>query len=344
MKAREGHVSKGEWKKWCQAAGIDYSHGALLLSEPLQAQGLLKPCSHYCHDFMHGLASKGALAYVVCWVLQALSKGGLPDIWSTLHDYLQLWKPPKALGTFKAYKLFEAKNLEGLRTNKYFKCAASEMLSLHRPLEYYIRTCCLAHGLLEAHCTCLLDWCAVLDYCVSIPLLQPAKPQVLLQLVEKALASIVAIGHAKDMRPKMHWCLHFAAELQQFGMLPACWVLERKHKAIRRHGGATFNMGHYGETVTREMLCEEIMAHGDEKHGLQLEKCCLVNPVVVPKKLKESLLQYKLCLGFGDCFKSQSCKLKNGMKAFVGDFILFGKAAHGFKFQGGKIKCLLAPN
>ena len=57
MKKREGKVTKEEWKKRQQAAGIRFSQQALLLSDALLEQKLLQPWTQYTHDWMHALLS-----------------------------------------------------------------------------------------------------------------------------------------------------------------------------------------------------------------------------------------------------------------------------------------------
>lgn len=86
MQARKTEVAKNEWK--------DYSDHALL-STKLNELQLLQPCSQYCHDsdYMHALCSKGALGFIVFWFLDGLWSNGLPNVWKTLYEYLQLWIP-----------------------------------------------------------------------------------------------------------------------------------------------------------------------------------------------------------------------------------------------------------
>lgn len=89
MKDRKETCSKAEWARWQQAAGINFSAESFLLSQALLERKVLAPCTQYCHDFMHGMTSKGVLSFVSFWVLQALSEAGMA-IWTTLRGYLEM--------------------------------------------------------------------------------------------------------------------------------------------------------------------------------------------------------------------------------------------------------------
>ena len=44
--------------------GLDFSIYALLMSDSLDSQNMLRPISGYVHDFMHGLLSIGVMGWV----------------------------------------------------------------------------------------------------------------------------------------------------------------------------------------------------------------------------------------------------------------------------------------
>ena len=340
MKARQADCNKTQFKKWMQAAGLDFTEHALPLSQPLQ--GLIFPCKQYCHDYMHCLCSKGALSYITAWVLEACWAGGMKDIWSTLESYLQLWVPPAVLQTFKPHKLFEPKSVENHRSSKYFKCSASEMLSLYRPLGYFLQSCCIENGFMEKECKCFLAWCAVLDFCVAIPMVASPSPQRLQALVEKALESIVECQWGLYMRPKMHWPLHWPQQLEAFKLLPSCWSLERKHKSVRRAGGVVFNMATYDHTVLREVLCEQVAALTSEEDSWWQDACCLLKPTKPSKKMQGFLGQHGFGIADGPVLQSRACKLCTGWTATVGDFVYVKREAlHPYKFRCGEVKLFL---
>lgn len=335
MKERSGTVSKSDWKTWCQVSGIDYTPHALLLSAKLNSLGLLKPATQYCHDFMHCLCSKGCLSFVTFWVLEAICFNGMSNLWETLQSYLQLWTPPASFKAVKPHLLFLPKNVEGHKASKYIKCSASEMLSLHRPLAYFIHSCCLSHGFLENECRCFLAWSDLLDFLASIPFLQEANPQHLAALVEKALHLVKICGWGDRMRPKMHWPLHWPSQLQHFKALPACWCLERKHKAIRRYGGTCCNMQHYDEFVMRELLAAQYSILSNQHEEIGTSGCSLLRARKPDKKLHKLLAQHNLIVETSNCLYATSCRLPNGMVASLGDIIFFTDGSAGGATPGG---------
>ena len=340
MQQRRSEVSKSDFKNWCKVAGLDYSPHALLLSPILNKLGLLLPITQYCHDIMHCLCSKGALSYVIFWTLNAVCDSGMTTVWEDLLAYLQLWVPPHAFKAVKPHSLFTAKNVESHKSHKYIKCSASEMLSLVAPLRYFLQSCVLSKGYLQAECTCCLAWFDILDFCVSIPLLQKPDPQHLASLVERALQLLVDAGWGDSMRPKMHWPLHWAQELRHFGALPACWSVERKHKAIRRVGGNCCNLKVYDQFVMREVLAEQVglLTKEHEEIGSHVS---LIKAKKPDKTLYKLLAQHSLVLGDQQCLYSRSCRLGNGLLVTAGDAVFLHGAIAG-RAQCGFVWAFLA--
>jgi len=120
MKEREGKVSKEDWRKWQQAAGIKYSGQALLLSNSLLEQKLLAPCAQYCHDWMHGMCSQGVLCTIVSLVVKSLAEDALPNVW---HNTLQARKAPEPTGCSHSMPL-QGTRKHRLSNAKPLKCSA----------------------------------------------------------------------------------------------------------------------------------------------------------------------------------------------------------------------------
>ena len=151
MQHRSRTCNKTEFKQWSQACGIDYTDHALLLSDVLRRQNLLKPMTHYMPDFMHALCSNGVFQWVTFLLIQALSKSGLPDVWKKLQAFVQLWTEP-AVHKCALHKFFEQKAVAKHKEAGKLKCAASEMLSLYKVLAYYVAICCLPVGFATLEC------------------------------------------------------------------------------------------------------------------------------------------------------------------------------------------------
>ena len=190
-----------------------------LSSEKLKECGLLKPISLYCFDYMHGMCSSGLLGDITYLGLESIHNAGF-QIWQDLQPWLGVWVSPKAYSCCLG-NLFDSKSVGSCRKAKTFKCSASEMLSLHKLLQYYLQIMFLPHSIMVEQCLCFVCWANVLDYLVSIPFIQ-ASPSHLLSLAEKALESSVQAGFGDEMKPKQHWSIHFADCLKRWPQLPAC--------------------------------------------------------------------------------------------------------------------------
>ena len=342
MKSRKKDCSKTEFKKWCQACGIDYSEQALLLSPILRSQNLLKPISQYMHDYMHALCSNGVMSWIAFLFIQSIHSNGVDDIWKVLHGFVQLWSQP-AIHKTDLGRLFLPKAVKGHKEASKIKCSASEMLALYKVLAQYVHTCCLPNGLCVFASQCYLAWCSVLDYCVSIPALASPDHKQLLALVEQALDATFKAGWSQEFKPKMHWVLHFSDSLKKHGQLTACWSMERRHKTIRKHGSLLCNTAHWETSLTKAVIAEHFHLLGEEsdlfRKGFYLE-----NMRTPTKKMLASLCQNGLVPAGGSCMQSKSCRLASGATITCGDVVLLqaeGLRGHTPQFKAAQVHAFL---
>ena len=318
MKEREGKVSKEDWRKWQQAAGIKFSQQALLLSNSLLEQKLLQPCTQYTHDWMHGMCSQGVLCAIVFLLLKSLAEGALPNVWHLLHGYLEAWQYPASQKSTRAHRLFTQHAIAGHKAQT-FKCQASEMLSLVRPLTYFVKTMVMPHGASGPQCQCFLAWAEVLEMLVALASLRP-EPPTLLAKIEKALSLTVAAGWEDHMKPKFHWSLHYSSAYATHGMLPACWSLERKHKSIRKWGGNMCNTVAYERGLLEEVTCEHFATL--VQPGTFESKVSLVKAHNATKKLRAFLEAENVISSGQTCLTSFACKLSSGAMPSKKDVVL----------------------
>lgn len=115
MRDRQSTCNKGQFKSWQQAAGIDFSIYALLMSDSLDSQNMLRPVSGYVHDFMHGMLSIGVMGWVAYLVISTVCENGLPQIWERLADFLKLWVQPGFRSNQNVHRLFDSKHVANSR-------------------------------------------------------------------------------------------------------------------------------------------------------------------------------------------------------------------------------------
>ena len=142
-----------------KAAGMTWSQHALLASSSLQQLGLCRPSSLYCHDYMHCLVSHGVLNEMAFLVLEDLTQSGLlSKDWSCLQQWLGLWNLPHGHASFKLDGLFTSKAVASYRKAGSVKVGASEMLTLCKPLQFFLQSNFLSHGLQEPTCRAFVAW------------------------------------------------------------------------------------------------------------------------------------------------------------------------------------------
>lgn len=330
-------VSKKEFDLRQQAAGLSYSVHALLSSEKLLNNNLLKPVSLYAFDYMHGLCSHGVLNDMLFLVVESihLSESGLKP-WDNLKDWMELWSFPRAYSISDIEKLFEGKAVASNRKAGTFKCDASQLLQVYKPVEHFLKVMYLAHNIMVVQCKAYVCWTKVLDYLTSLPFLSDNSPAKLLSLVEKAMAATVAGGFADQMKPKFHWCLHFADCLRRWSQLPACWALERKHKQPRKFGSVHCKLVTYEKGLLSAVSMEHINTLVTQ-HDLFKASCHLINPSGLTKKL-EKMFQELQCFVPGMVY-SKRCILQNGATCYKDDVVFMQKHPGGNEFwQCGQVK------
>ena len=341
LEIKQKTEKKGIFKKWQQACGFTFSQKALLMSSVLQQLALLKPVSGYCHDWMHGMASSGVLCHVMAWVLEALATSGMPNIWHTLQDYIQLWTWPGNLpGTSALHKLFSSKKVETHRKHQKMVVSASELLSLYPIVEYYLQTCCLLPDCQEQKHV-YLAWCRVMDILVASSNVLPL-PGHLLQTVETALALTVSAGYENIMVPKFHWALHYEDAMQRYQGLPSCWSLERKHKIARRYGTGLYNTTCYEDTLLKEVTADHLSVL--KESATYQPGAHLLAPHLASRKLQAYLAETGIATAQHHCQVSNSAKLKCGSTCKVGDYVLHmlpQAPGSDFDFSAGRLECIL---
>ena len=338
MGKRFGTVCKTVFQDWQQSAGISYSPHALLASSALKEINLVLPVSMYAFDWMHGLCSAGVLNYTFFAVLQSLQEAGM-DIWNSLKEFMKFWKMPKALGNCNLQSLFDTKAVAAYKKAACLKCSASEMLSVAKPLQYYVQAICLPQEVCLLQCQCLLAWVDVLDFVSSIyTMLQPSA-QKLQALVEKALSSTLTAGFGDVVRPKHHWCLHMASCLERWKCLPSCWAMERKHKVVRKYGNNIMDTTKYERSLLSEVLREHLANLEADEENFAIG-AHMISPVATTKNIQKLLVDMGFALAGANPSSSNTCRLACGTICTVGDFVFVKMAqASPFPYTCGLVQC-----
>lgn len=84
--------------------------------------------------------------------------------------------------------------------------------------------------------------------------------QELATAVTTFLAACQDAGWKANFIPKFHWLLHLASHYQRFGMLPMCWVHERKHKTAKRYASNILNTKGYENSMINQVVSHNLAA------------------------------------------------------------------------------------
>lgn len=338
---KQENLTVQEFQKWQQATGTTYNKYALMASEKLLACGVLQPATSYCFDWMHGMCS-GVMQETVFLVFESLHHAGY-NVWDLVHRWLGFWMLPHGHSNVAMSKLFDAEKVKRDKKAKAFRVSASEMLTLCKPLQYFLQSMYLSKNIMVEQCNCFILWADVVDYLSSIAFLPAPDPDKLQHLVEKALQGTVNAGFGSSMKPKHHWTLHYSDCLRRWKTLPSCWAMERKHKTPRQFGSSHCNLQGYEKGLLSAVSIHHMnVLLNDEK--VFHTGCYLVDPRPLPKGLEAKLKEWGYFL-LGMQYAKTS-KLKQGSTCTIGDVVFFGSnlqlAAGLCNWQCGKVKHFLA--
>ena len=176
----------------------------------------------------------------------------------------------------------------------------------------------LAKGVCVLEITAFIACCDVMDLTQAIPL-GMVTPEMLLTSIELFLAATTAANWEPYMIKEFHWVLHLADHLRKWGMLPACFTLERKHRMVKRYGTGVFNTIQYEMSLHREVLNHELAKL--RQPDLFRLGVFLVNPRPAGKKICP-FLSDSLSIQLEHCLVSNAVHLQPDGYAYRKDLVL----------------------
>ena len=242
---RASRGSQAELRRLEQAFGVNLELQGLPFDRALR-RVLPGPASSALFDWMHTLVANGVATWEICGLVQELRCAGISviqvDAWISLHTL------PKRLG-----KLPES-FLQQRCSEDTLKAFACEVLALLPVLLAFMRNVVAPSGALPQHCKCFELLCRI------VGILQQGdvacrKAPVLADLVH-AHAALYAELYKDLVRPKCHYLLHLASQLQHLQVNVSCFVTERKHREVKRLAATTFS--HFEASLCANHLNEQI--------------------------------------------------------------------------------------
>ena len=316
-------LSKEMLKLKQQACGFNHEPHGLLMDQNLQR--IVKPAGQFCHDWMHGVLYNGVFQTSLYLCLVAFQAAGFPDLYDRIVSFFDVWEPPhhqralnKALWTKKAWDSHKKAGI--------FKCNASEALGMYSILSVFIASIILPWGQCLSEAAAFLALSDVLDLLQATPL-QIVNPNHLRESSAAFLKACETAGWREHMQPKFHWLVHFPLHLARFGILPSCFVHERKHKLVKRYSNDVFNTSTFEKSIYSQILSSSF--HSLQTPDLFTLKLKLLSPKQASAEVK-SLLEQQLgdVIPEGECWVANGVKLPSSSECFKGDVVCL-KASPG---------------
>lgn len=333
LASRKESCSSRDFKRWEKATGFNHEPHGLLLNERLTKAGLLKPASQFCHDWMHGMASNGCLVKAIFALCTSLCAAGL-DAWKLLHQFVAMWVLPASAKMNKLAELFSPAKVIGYKRKKKFVCSASEALGLYPIIAFFVNLIPKKRGICVPQCDAFLAMCDVVEL-LQLVAMGIVSPALLLAAVESALDLFVKANWKQYMIKKFHWLLHLADKLREYGFLPACWSLERKHRLPKRYAKGILNIRDYEYSMLKQVLCQEIFDLS--LPGVFDTEPALKTPHKASQRLCDFVSQTLVECSPEDCLTSASVRLQSTATCYWRDVVLFKSHDVGKPWEAGEI-------
>ena len=239
-------------------------------------------------DWMHCIFVRGVFNYHLINMLKALKKKSYDISW--FEQYAMLWVWPSQVGSNIGVYALSRKKLDASFESGAFKCSASEALSLLPVLANFVFLSMLQHGDADVrnHAECFLLLASMVGMFLGTAR-RFTTVNGLRAAIDKYLAAYKALyAHDHDMQPKFHFLMHFPDLLQRFKYLPACFVLERKHRIIKKYANMVLNVRqNYSASVLREVTANRVSNMPTQTTGKYAVDACLIDPSKPTKELQQ---------------------------------------------------------
>ena len=326
--------SKDELRLREQACGFTHNAHNLLLNPRLQ--NIVHPVSQFMHDWMHTFMVHGVFNTITMLALSTIaeeSAGAIDD----LQAYISKFTPPVRNGG-NMTELSQCMSKARWNTSKkagYFKCTASDALTLFPILALYFQTVFLRAGIAPAACRAFLSLTVLLDLLVAVPH-RVVTPELLRKASSKFLEDVVKAGWREYCHPKFHWIIHLPQELQRFDTLLSCWVHERKHKMVKRYAQTMHNTCAFERAVLSEVTCHHLVEVGQpEKFNFSVR---VLPPFKKAASVLIEILQTELRLpNQSSMFVSKHARVSKFEICHSRDVVLFSADGDETKLHCGQI-------
>ena len=331
LQLAQATTSKAQFEQLKQACGFNLAPHGILLDTRLM--DIVMPASQFCHDWMHCIFVHGVFHTVMHLLFSALLSTGSPELYDTLFQYFSLWKHPLRQTASKVQDLFSTKRAASNHKAKAFKCTASEGLCIYPILSFFLQSVIVPAGVCAAEVKAFLSLCDVVDLLQATPL-GIVSSSLLREAVRTFLDACLQADWKPHMHSKFHWLVHLSRHLENFKMLPTCWVHERKHRVVKRYANDICNTVAFEKSILSEVACHNL-AWLARPGVFNLEA-----GLIEPRPVSAKLLRF-LCESFGplapeDCSSSPAARIAPAGTCTKGDIVIC-KSHSSAKFDCGEL-------
>ena len=337
----EYHRNSRGFKELEQSLGVTYHPKMFLVDRYLD--DYVDVVDVFFTDWMHAFFVDGIFNLMLYLLFEAF----LPrPIYATFRDFLQSWVWPakvRRTGPNMA-EIFCKERVTSSRKAMHIKCQASDGWSLLQPLQVFTTQVLLALGTSDDECNVFLAMLEMIDIIASTPKCK-TDPSTVLAAVHKFLDQYVKVFGFEWTTPKFHWPLHFAEFLQkmhemfadtadEWGWLPNCFALERKHKLGKRYATERSNTTHMKSGgLLSEVLCQ----HVSDMQNAPAFELGLVNGHKATKAVKAKVVRTLELPPDTVVHVSRSSWHSSTSYSSTGDFVLF-KEKDDISVRAGKVQ------
>ena len=236
------------------------------------------PSCHNTYDWAHNIL-QGIFQITVYQAVFALSPQIKP---ANLFDFVSGWEWPRRISgkSVTGVDMFNKDRSKSSWASQYWKCQASEALSMHPVLAHYFRSVVLPSGKHPEVSKAVITLSTLIHILWS-----GARYRIHYESVAKATTNfLIAFKAAFGDEPmvwKFHAVLHHSDYFRRYGWSPHTITLERKHKDVLKYGqDQTRGVG----MVLREVVAESL---SNFRYGKWLD---LSIGLVEPKQPSKRLL------------------------------------------------------
>lgn len=249
-----------------QTVGMNYEPDGILYDKHIRT--FLRPVEHYLRDWMHTIVSKGTAGTEIALLIHACIEHGVTN--EAIVQYMSAFTMPRVKGTFSP-NLF-AKDRLG---DDHMKAFASEVLLMIPLMHAFVQDVVAPLGILADHIKCFQLMATIVDILKQGPY-AAARQHIELKRLTVQHHELFKKSYGSDaVKPKWHHMLHLTDGGADRPIV-SCFVLERKHKGVKKAGTWCFNdfekpvlrscLARQSEALQRKELYQTECLHHESSH------------------------------------------------------------------------------